>query len=152
VNIQVVPIGSNDDVPAPPVPLTVTEPYAGYANIFTDLMAGESAKGVYKVVYYEQKTYIYETATPPFALNTLRLDNGQHTISAKVYYQDGHTTDRVLGISVSNGLETFASVTQSKPLSAPASIPLLWGVLGGIAAAVVMGISTLWGWHRAHVY
>ncbi len=151
VSVQVVPIGANDDIPIPPAPLTINEPYAGYANIFTDLMAGESAKGVYKVVYYEQKTYIYETATPPFALNTLRLDNGSHTISAKVYYQDGHTTDRTLGISVSNGLETFAAVTQSKPIPAPATIPLLWGILGGIAAALVMGTGTLWGWHRAHL-
>lgn len=151
VNVQV-SLSLNDDMSAPPVPLTITEPYAGYANIFTDLMAGDSVKGVYKAVYYEQKTYIYETATPPFALNTLRLDNGPHTISAKVYYQDGHTTDRTLGISVSNGLETFAAVTQSKPMPVPASIPLLWGILGGIAAALVMGTGTLWGWHRAHVY
>lgn len=152
INVEVVPIGSNDDVPAPPAPAILNEPYAGYANIFTDLMAGESARGVYKVVYYEQKTYIYETATPPFALNTLRLDNGPHTISAKVYYQDGHVADRVLGISVNNGLETFAAVTQSKPIPVPTSIPLAWGILGGVIAALVMGTGTLWGWHRAHIY
>ena len=151
VSVRVTPIGSNDGVPIPPAPATINEPYAGYANIFSDLMSGESAQGAYKVVYYEKKTYIYETATPPFALNTLRLDNGPHTINAKVYYQDGHVSERTLGISVNNSLEAFASINQSRLIHAPASIPLLWGVLGGIAAAIVMAAGTLWGWHRAHL-
>lgn len=151
LSVHVTPIGSNDGVPLPPTAVTINEPYAGYANIFADLMSGESANGAYKVVYYEQKTYIYETATPPFALNTLRLNNGPHTISAKVYYQDGHVTDRTLGISVNNGLETFAAINQSRLIPVPASIPLLWGIIGGLAAALVMAAGTFWGWHRAHL-
>jgi hypothetical protein len=114
-------------------------------------MTGEPTKGVYKVVYYDQKTYVSETATPPFALNTLRLQNGLHTIRAKIYYQDGHSTERVLGVSVNNTPEVLQIMGQSNPPQV-AILPLLWGVIGGISAVAAMGAGSWWGWRRAHLF
>lgn len=152
IRIKVSPIGHNEPKREIGPGSLVDQPYAGYANIFPDLMSGAEAEGVYKVVYYTQKTYISETATPPFALNTLRLANGQHTITAKIFYRDGRSTERILGVSVNNTPETLASITQSTPIKAPAPIPLVWGVLGGLSAAAMMGAGTWWGWRRAHLF
>lgn len=152
VTVRVTPINTNEDRRNIGPGSLIDQPYAGYANIFPDLMAGEAAEGVYKVVYYEQKVYLYETATPPFALNTLRLANGAHTINAKIFYRDGRTTERVLGISVSNTPEVLQAVTQSAPIKAAPTLPLLWGVIGGLLASAVMGVGTWWGWHRAHMF
>lgn len=149
IGVKVTPITTGDQRPQLSQGNLIDQPYAGYANIFPDLT---DADGVYKVVYYQNKTYISETATPPFALNTLRLPNGPYSVTAKIYYRDGHTDERVLGISVNNNPETLGSVTQSKPVNAPASIPLAWGVIGGVTALTMMGAGTWWGWRRAHLF
>jgi hypothetical protein len=150
VEVKVTSSTTNQTKPGLSPGTLIDQPYAGYANIFSDLMAGESATGVYKVVYYDQKTYVSETATPPFALYTLRLQNGPHTIRAKIYYQDGHSTERVLGVSVQNTPEVLQVASQSNP-PASTTLPLLWGVLGGMSAAAAMGAGTWWGWRRAHL-
>jgi hypothetical protein len=152
ISITVSPLGTYEPKRDLGPGTLIDQPYAGYANIFSELMNEAEAEGVYKVVYYTEKTYISETATPPFALNTLRLENGQHTIEAKIYYRDGRTAERVLGISVNNTPETFASIFQSSLIHAPASIPLAWGVVGVLSAIVMMGAGSWWGWRRAHLF
>jgi hypothetical protein len=152
VTIKVSPIGPNELRRELGPGSIIDQPYEGYANIFPEFMNGADAEGVYKVVYYQNKTYISETATPPFALNTLRLPNGPYTVSAKIYYRDGHTTERTLGISVNNGTETIASIVQTRAIQVPSTIPLGWGILGGLTALTMMGAGTWWGWHRAHLF
>ncbi len=149
VSVRVSAINVNEEPPVLKQGSIIDQPYAGYANILPELMGEE---GVYKVVYYTNKTYISETATPPFALNTLRLENGKHTVTAKIFYRDGHTDERVLGISVNNTPEVLQAITQSKPIKAGSSIPLLWGVAGGLSAITIMGAGTWWGWRRAHLF
>lgn len=149
VAINVTPLGANEPRREIGPGSLIDEPYAGYANIFPDL---SEMDGVYKVVYYQNKTYISETATPPFALNTLRLPNGPYTVNARIYYRDGHTTERVLGVSVNNAPETLYGITQSTQLKAPTTIPLAWGILGGVTAITMMGAGTWWGWRRAHLF
>lgn len=151
VNVQVSALGPGTSKPTLALGNIIDQPYEGYANILNDLMGGQDADGVYKVVYYQDKIYISETATPPFALNTLRLPNGPYKIMAKIFYRDGHTSERVLGISVNNSPETLLPTRQSAPLNAPATIPLAWGLAGGLFAGVMMGIGTWWGWRRAHL-
>lgn len=148
LTVAVSAININEDPKQLSAGSIIDQPYEGYANIFPDLA---DAEGVYKVVYYEDKSYISETATPPFALNTLRLENGKHNITAKIFYRDGRTDERVLGISVDNKPEVLQAVNQSSPIKAAATIPLLWGIVGGLLAVVVMFSGTWWGWHRAHL-
>jgi hypothetical protein len=152
VTIKVSPIGPNELRRELGPGSIIDQPYEGYANIFPELMNGADAEGVYKVVYYQNKTYISETATPPFALNTLRLPNGPYTVNAKIYYRDGHTAERTLGISVNNGVETLASIVQTRAIQVPSKIPVGWGILGGLTAVVMMGAGTWWGWRRAHLF
>lgn len=149
INIKVSPLGPNEPRRDLAPGTVIDQPYAGYANVLPELM---SENGVYKVVYYQNKTYISETATPPFALNTLRLPNGPYTINAKIFYADGHTDERTLGISVNNSTEQFASIYQSRLIKAPTTIPVGWGILGGITALTMMGAGTWWGWRRAHLF
>lgn len=150
VSIQVSPITGNDPQAVIGSPTTIDAPYSGYANIFPDLMSGLATEKVYKVVYYEEEVYLFETATPPFALNTSRMENGKHDITARIYYRDGGTDQRVLGISVNNSPETLQT-TPAAVQAAPPSIPLLWGILGGLFAVSIMSAGTWWGWHRAHL-
>lgn len=150
VTVWVTPILGNDSRRELGSGSLIDQPYAGYANVLPDLM-GLLGDGVYKVVYYEQQTYLYETATPPFALNTLRMPNGKHTVSAKLYFRDGRTDQRVLGVSVDNKPETIGPITQSSVPKTPYSLPLAWGVLGGLSAITVMGAGTWWGWRKAHL-
>ncbi len=152
LTIVVTPINSNETARQLPLGSLVDTPFEGYATIFPELVDEAQSAGLYKVVYYTGSEYISETATPPFALNTLRLENGQHAITAKLYYQDGRTDQRVLGISVNNTPEVLQPVSQSYPVPTAQKIPLLWGLLAGVSAAVVMAAGTWWGWHRAHLF
>lgn len=142
---------SNNPVETVEPGVIVDQPYSGYANVFPEIMNGTEADRVYKVVYYKTNTYLYETAKPPFALNTSRMDNGKHTIDAHIYYRDGTSNKKSLGISVSNTPETLFATTQSKPLIAPSKIPLPFAIAGVILVLVGMAIGTWWGWHRAHL-
>ena len=150
VTVWVTPIMGNDSRRELGAGTLIDQPYAGYANVLPDLM-GLLGDGVYKVVYYEQQTYLYETATPPFALSTLRMPNGKHTINAKLYFRDGHSDQRVLGVSVQNTPEVLGPVTQSSVPKVPDSLPLVWGVVGGLSAVTVMGAGSWWGWRKAHL-
>jgi hypothetical protein len=131
--------------------VVIDQPYSGYANVFPEIMSGAAAERVYKVVYYEKDTYLYETAKPPFALNTSRMDNGKHTIEAQIYYRDGTSEKKSLGIGVSNTPETLFATTQSGIVKAPPSIPLPYVLLGAAIALIGMAVGTLWGWHKAHL-
>lgn len=151
VTVSVARVGSNDPLPVLAPAIVVTTPYSGYANILPELMSPEAAEQVYKVVYYEQETYLFETAKPPFALNTARMDNGKHNINARLYYKDGHTEEKSAGITVSNSPETLFAVAQSGIIKSPPSIPLVWGLLGLSVVAAVMAVGSWWGWHKAHL-
>lgn len=129
----------------------VDQPYSGYANVFPEIMNGSAADRVYKVVYYEKSTYLYETAKPPFALNTTRMDNGEHVIEAQIYYRDGTSDKKSLGFTVSNTPETLFATTQSGVIKAPPSIPLPYVLLGAAIALVGMLVGSWWGWHKAHL-
>ncbi len=129
----------------------IDQPYSGYANVFPEIMNGSAADRVYKVVYYEKSTYLYETAKPPFALNTSRMDNGKHVIEAQIYYRDGTSDKKSLGFSVSNTPETLFATTQSGLVKAPPSIPLPYVLLGTAIALVGMVVGSWWGWHKAHL-
>ena len=146
VNVSAINVNEEPRELAPGI--IIDQPYAGYANVLPELM-GED--GVYKVVYYVNKSYISETATPPFALNTLRLENGKHAINAKVFYRDGRTDERSLGISVNNTPEALFATTQSNLIIAPATIPRAWAIAGLLLAAAGMAAGIWWGWHRAHL-
>ena len=152
LNISVSPININEEPRELPPGSIIDQPFAGYANIFSDLMNGADTNGVYKVVYYTKKTYISENATPPFALNTLRLNNGRYTVDAKIYYRDGHDEERTVSVAVDNTPEVLSAVTQSQPVKTGAKIPLLWSLVGGLSAITVMSLGTWWGWHRAHLF
>lgn len=130
----------------------IDEPYSGYANVMPEIMNGSEAERVYKVVYYQNTTYLYETAKPPFALNTSRMDNGKHTVSAQIYYRDGTSDKKSLGIAVSNTPETLFATVQSGVIKAPPSIPLPYALAGVLIAVVGMAIGTWWGWHKAHLH
>jgi hypothetical protein len=131
--------------------VVIDQPYSGFANVFPEIMGGAAAERVYKVVYYEQSTYLFETAKPPFALNTSRMDNGKHTIDAQIYYRDGTSDKRTLGIGVSNTPETLFATTQSGIIKVPPVIPLPYVLLGAVIALIGMAIGTWWGWHKAHL-
>lgn len=152
LTIQVSALGPNAVKPTLAPGTIIDQPYAGYANILADLMGGQDAEGVYKVVYYQEKTYISETATPPFALNTLRLPNGPYTVFAKIYYRDGHTNERTLGILVKNSPETLFATTQSGTIITPPTIPRTWAIAGLLVAAMAMAVGVWWGWRRAHLF
>jgi hypothetical protein len=141
----------NDSVSELPPGVVIDQPYSGYANIFPEIMNGSAAERVYKVVYYEKATYLYETAKPPFALNTARMDNGTHTIEAQIYYRDGTSDKKSLGIKVSNTPETLFATVQSGVVSAPSSIPLPYVLLGAAITLIGMLVGSWWGWHKAHL-
>lgn len=143
----------NTDSPAPSLTpgITIETPYSGYANILTDLMSAEAAQQVYKVVYYDQEDYLYDTAKPPFALNTSRMENGKHTIKARIYYRDGRTEEKTAGITVNNSPEILFATTQSTLIKAPPTIPRVWSIVGLVLVLGVMVIGGWWGWRRAHL-
>ncbi len=145
---------NSENNPAPEVPpgTTIDEPYSGYANILPEIMNGSESERVYKVVFYEKETYLYETAKAPFALNTSRMDNGKHTVNAQIYYRDGTSDKRSLGITVSNTPETLFATVQSGVIKAPPSIPLPYALAGALIAFVGMAIGTWWGWRKAHLH
>ena len=151
VSVSVARVGTNDPLPVLAPAIVIDLPYNGYANILPELMSGESAEQVYKVVYYEAETYLFETAKPPFALNTTRMENGKHNLNARVYYRDGRTEEKTAGITVNNNPEVLFATVQSSLIKAPPSVPLVWGLLGLLAVAAVMAGGTWWGWHKAHL-
>ncbi len=151
VSVTVSAITANDPLPVLAPNVIIDQPYSGYANILPELMSPESASQVYKVVYYEQETYLYETAKPPFALNTARMDNGKHTIAARVYYRDGRTEQKTAGFTVNNSPETLFATVQSGNIATVKSIPPLWGAIGILAVLAIMSAGTWWGWHKAHL-
>ena len=151
VSVAVSTDTTNDPLPVLAPNVIIDQPYSGYANIMPELMSTESATQVYKVVYYEQEVYLYETAKPPFALNTARMENGKHTIAARVYYRDGRTEQKTAGFTVNNSPETLFATTQSGRIMTVKSIPPLWGALGILVVLAVMGAGTWWGWHKAHL-
>lgn len=151
VSVSVPRVGTNDPLPVLAPSVIVDLPYSGYANIIDHLMSPEAAEQIYKVVYYEQQTYLFETAKPPFALNTSRMENGKHTVNARLYYRDGRIEEKGAGITVNNSPETLFATTQSGVIKAPPSIPAGWAALGLFMVAVVMCVGSWWGYHRAHL-
>jgi len=151
VSVTVTTTVVNDEAPTLTPAIIIDQPYSGYANILPDLMSAEAAEQVYKVVYYEQENYLFETAKPPFALNTSRLDNGKHTIKARIYYRDGRTEEKQAGITINNSPETLFATTQSSLIKAPVSIPPLWGAIGLFLVLSVMVAGSWWGYHKAHL-
>lgn len=151
VHVKVSPIGSNDPLQSLEPGIIVDQPYSGYANVIPELMSAEAAERVYKVVYYENNTYLFETAKRPFALNTSRMDNGKHVVDAQIYYRDGTSERKTIGLSVSNTPETLFATIQSGVINAPPSIPLVYAVVGGIITIVCMAIGSWWGWRKAHL-
>lgn len=148
VTVTVTSAHKNDAQPTLDAELQL--PYSGYANVIMDLLPPEVAARVYKVVYYEDKSYLFETAKPPFALNTERMKNGKHTLTAHLYFRDGGSEQKTVGITVLNTPETLFATTQSGIIKAPIGIPPLLGAAGLIASAVFVYLGTRWGWHRAH--
>ncbi len=142
-------VTSANDAPSQ-LDAAIAFPYSGYANIINELMSEEMAARAYKVVYYEEAVYLYETATPPFALNTERMDNGTHAVTAKIYFRDGGSDQKTVKIMVQNSPETLFATTQSGVVVAPKSIPPLWAATGIIIVIASMVIGTRWGWHRSH--
>ena len=151
VTVTVSRITTNDPVPDLAPGVIIDQPYSGYANILPELMSGESAEMVYKVVYYEKESYLFETAKPPFALNTSRMDNGTYDINARIYYRDGRINEKTAQISVNNSPEILFATTQSSLIKAPASIPRLWGIAGLLVIMTVMALGSWWGYHKAHL-
>lgn len=134
-----------------PPGVIIDQPYSGYANVIPEIMNGSEAQRVYKVIYYQNSTYLYETAKPPFALDTSRMENGKHTVSAQIYYRDGTSDKKSLGLAVSNTPETLFATVQSGAVKAPPLIPLPVLLVGFLVAAVGMAVGTWWGWHKAHL-
>lgn len=152
--LSVVVTRNSENNPTEELPpgMIIDQPYSGYANIMPEIMNGAAAERVYKVVYYEKTTYLYETAKPPFALNTSRMDNGEHTINAQIYYRDGTSDKKSLGISVSNTPETLFATVQSGVIKAPPSIPLPYALAGLSIALTGMAVGSWWGWRKAHLH
>lgn len=151
LNIAVTGAAMNDPQAELPHGVVVDQPYSGYANVIPEIMSGAAAERVYKVVYYEKATYLYETAKPPFALNTARMDNGKHTIEAQIYYRDGTSDKKSLGISVNNTPETLFATAQSGTVPVASAIPLPYVLLGAAIALIGMLAGSWWGWHKAHL-
>lgn len=151
ISVAVTGAAVNDPQAELPPGVVVDQPYSGYANVIPEIMSGAAAERVYKVVYYKKATYLYETAKPPFALNTARMDNGKHVIEAQIYYRDGTSDKRSLGISVSNTPETLFATAQSGVVPVPSSIPLPYVLLGVVIAIIGMLVGSWWGWHKAHL-
>lgn len=151
LSVTVTRSATNDPEASLPPAITIDQPYTGYANILPELMSGQATEQVYKVVYYEQETYLFETAKPPFALNTSRMDNGEHDINARIYYRDGTTQEKKARITVNNSPELLFATTQSTLLRAPQSIPPLWGGIGLALVMAVMAFGSWWGWKKAHL-
>ncbi len=129
--------------------LIIDQPYSGYANVLPELMSAETAAQVYKVVYYESETYLFETAKAPYALNTARMDNGSHTIDAQIYYRDGRTDRKSVGITVNNSPETLFAAIQSGVVKSPPSIPLPYAITGMFLALSGMALGSWWGWRKS---
>lgn len=151
VSVAVTGAGGSNAVPQLPPAFLIDSPYSGYANIFPELMPDIVAAELYKVVFYEAETYLYATAKPPFALDTSRLDNGRHAVKARLYYRDGRTGEKVVGITVNNSPETLFATAQSGKIFAPNPIPLAWGLVGLLFVGAFMAAGTHWGWHKAHL-
>lgn len=151
VKITISGIAANDPAPQAKPGVIIDQPYTGYANILPELMSAQAAEGVYKVVYYDQETYVYETAKPPFALDTMRMTNGDHTINARVFYRDGRTDKKSIGIVVNNSPETLFGTLQSGTIQVPPALPLVWAVLGAVLSGLAMISGSWWGWHKAHL-
>lgn len=151
LSISVVRSTSNNALEELKPAVVIDEPYSGYANIIPEIMNGLEAERVYKVVFYEQNTYLYETAKPPFALDTSRMDNGKHTINAQLYYRDGTSDKRSLGVSINNTPETLFATTQSGRVIAPSSIPLPYVIAGALITILGMAFGSWWGWRKAHL-
>lgn len=145
LRVEVTPRLANDPLPTLAEGVLVDQPYAGYANIFPELI---SLDGVYKVIYYLDKDYISESTTPPFALNTLRLKNGKYSIFAKVFKNNGEVSDRKANIKVDNKPEVLGSVTQSQLLEVPSVVPRFWLIIGLITSVLIITLATLWGRHK----
>lgn len=151
VSVTVSAITTNDPAPVMIPATIIDQPYSGYANILPDLMAGEATEQVYKVVYYNQENYLYETAKPPFALDTSRMDNGRYTIQAHIYYRAGQIQQKSAGITVNNSPEVLFATTQSTVIKAPESIPPAIGVPALLLIMAVMSAGSWWGWKRSHL-
>lgn len=151
VSVAVLPMTANDPKAELKPALVIDQPYSGYANVIPEIMSGAAADKVYKVVYYEKNTYLYETAKPPFALNTARMDNGQHNVDAHIYYRDGTSDRKTFGFAVSNTPETLFATSQSGIIKSPSAIPWPYAITGIVIALLAILIGTRWGWHKSHL-
>lgn len=151
LTVTVVPITANDPITSLPPAVLIDQPFSGYANIFPEIMSGSEADKVYKVVYYSNKTYLYETAKPPFALNTSRMNNGPQIVDAQIYYRDGTSDKKSVKFTVNNSPETLFATTQSGRIIAPPSIPLSVALSGAFITLIGMCLGTWWGWRKAHL-
>lgn len=152
IHVQVARVGQNDPLPTLEPGFTFDLPFSGYANILPDLMPDGMTELVYKVVYYEGGNYLFETAKQPYALNTVRMQNGDHVVDARIYYRDGRVEQRSVGFSIQNNPETLFAVTQSGVINSPGSLPWQYALLGSIIALSGMALGSWWGWHKAHRY
>ncbi|HEY6737156.1 MAG TPA: hypothetical protein VI322_05580 [Candidatus Saccharimonadia bacterium] len=78
--------------------------------IFTDSLLASS---VTKVEFYENTTLLQTVDAMPFALDTTKLADGEHTIAQRTYYRDGSMSQNVATLKISNATAGTAGHTVS---------------------------------------
>lgn len=139
-------VGSNDTQPTV-TETVITPPLHGEAGIIPDLVA-LGASPVYKVAYYEKEDLVHVTTAAPFALETARLVDGEHSLRIHVFYADGHDDYRTVAMRVRNNAAPLGLAAQVYSHTAIDTVPpaLLMSIGLGIAACMVAAATTGWRW------
>ncbi|PID31667.1 hypothetical protein CR970_04575 [Candidatus Saccharibacteria bacterium] len=131
----------------PPAAVSITPPLMGVANIVPGL-AEAVDPAVYKVGYYKGDDFIFSTTQRPFALDTTRLADGEHTLRVHVYYDDGTDAYQLVSMRVSNTPESLA-VGQAALLPADTVPPYIVALLGAGVVVCAAGMAVV-GWRWSH--
>lgn len=143
-----VPTGEQALPPPPPQAVNITNPVSGSANILGNLFDPAVLETVYKVAFYERGDLLQVTTATPFSLVTDGVADGRHTLTAHIFYRDGHEDTQNVSVHI---LNHPASLIAPK-LAAVGTSKLAWPILlvGMLGSLGVMAVSAWYGWRKAH--
>lgn len=146
--LNVAVIGQNaNDVPRAVTALTITSPMGSNSVVLPEFNSAFAAETIQKVIYSERTNALQATTTPPFALDTTKMPDGQHNLAVEVRYRDGHTEQRTITVKVMNQTQPLR-LQASQAVAEVQSIPRPWAGLGIAGSMMTMGLTGWFGWRR----
>ncbi|MGB4967773.1 MAG: Ig-like domain-containing protein [Candidatus Saccharimonadales bacterium] len=129
----------------------VLDTVKGYLTLDPSNLADEEKiANILYVEYYSDGEIVKTVESPPFALDTRLLKNGQHTITERVYYADGSTSEVTKVVDVQNDeAKKSSGGGSSLPGQSGGRKVAFLGGLGALLLAAIFAVLLLVK-HRRH--